>query len=232
MSKEYTYACFGGQAFQGQTRNLNQSHLRRGKQGWGREKALNLSVSAPLTNCNVATCWHVELSMLNLLLLWLNVYLSFNSSIHVFHSKIDENSLGLTLHASWGVACATTEKNDVQCLPSLPLPVSAGRLSYRQTYIKQVAEKHCCLRSIHMPVLAGRLSKGKPAISINLTFGVENKDEVGKRLWICLSLHRWQTAMWPHVGTLNSARSTFSSFDSTFTWAIASILLSTSFIRK
>ena len=62
MSKEYTYACFGGQAFQGQTRNLNQSHLRRGKQGWGREKALNLFVSAPLTNCNVATCWHVELS--------------------------------------------------------------------------------------------------------------------------------------------------------------------------
>ena len=56
MSKEYTYACFGGQAIQGQTRNLNQSHLRRGKQGWGREKALNLSVSAPLTNCNVATC--------------------------------------------------------------------------------------------------------------------------------------------------------------------------------
>ena len=31
--------------------------------------ALNLSVSAPLTNCNVATCWHVELSTLNLLLL-------------------------------------------------------------------------------------------------------------------------------------------------------------------
>ena len=30
-----------------------------------------------------------------------------------------------------------------------------------------------------MPVLAGRLSKGKPAISINLTLGVENKDEVG-----------------------------------------------------
>ena len=46
------------------------------KQGWGWEKALNLSVSAPLTNCNVATCWHVELSTLNLLLLWLNIYLS------------------------------------------------------------------------------------------------------------------------------------------------------------
>ena len=30
-----------------------------------------------------------------------------------------------------------------------------------------------------MPVLAGRLSKGKPAISINLTLGVENTHEVG-----------------------------------------------------
>ena len=86
-----------------------QSHLERRKQGWGREKALNLSVSAPLTNCNVATCWHVELSTLNLLLLWLNIYLSnsFSSSIHVFHSKI---ALGLALGESWGVACATTEK--------------------------------------------------------------------------------------------------------------------------
>ena len=86
-----------------------------------------------------------------------------------------------------GALLAQPQKNnDVQCLPSLPLPVSAGRLSYRQTYIKQVAEKHWCLRSVHMPVLAGRFSKGKPAISINLTLGVENKDEVGKRLWICL----------------------------------------------
>ena len=110
-----------------------QSHLQRRKQGWGREKALNLSVSAPLTNCNVATCWRVELSTLNLLVLWLNIYLSnsFNSSIHVFHSKIDENSLGLALHASWGVACATTEKR-------------------------------WCLRSIHMPVLTGRLSRANP----------------------------------------------------------------------
>ena len=54
-----------------------------------------------------------------------------------------------------------------------------------------------------------------PAVSCPLATERVNKDEVGKRLWICLSLHLWQTAMWPHVGTLNSARSTFSSFDST-----------------
>ena len=110
-----------------------KNHLQRRKQGWGREKALNLSVSAPLTNCNVATCWHVELSTLNLLLLWLNIYLSnsFNSSIRFYPRLSFENSLGLALHESWGVACATTEK-------------------------------HWCLRSIHMPVLAGRFSLANP----------------------------------------------------------------------
>ena len=40
-----------------------KSNLRR-KQGCSPEKASNLSVSARLTNCNVATCWHVELSTL------------------------------------------------------------------------------------------------------------------------------------------------------------------------
>ena len=126
----------------------------------------------------ILTWWHVELSTLNLLLLWLNIYLSnsFNSSIHVFHSKI---ALGWPCTNLGALLAQPQKNNDVQCLPSLPLPVSAGRLSYRQTYIKQVAEKHWCQRSIHMPVLAGRLSKGKPAISINLTLGVENKDEVG-----------------------------------------------------
>ena len=161
-----------------------------------------VSISAPLTNCNVATCWHVELSTLNLLLLWLNIYLSnsFSSSIHVFHSKI---ALGWPCTNLGALLAQPQKNNDVQCLPSLPLPVSAGRLSYRQTYIKQVAEKHWCLRSIHMPVLAGRLSKGKPAISINLTLGVENTHEVGgggsefvclctaDKLWCGRVLARW-----------------------------------------
>ena len=119
-SKEYTYACFGGQAFQGKP----QSHLQRRKQGWGREKALNLSFSAPLTNCNVATCWHVELSTLNLLLLWLNIYLS---------NSFNWAGVG----ESWGVACATTEKH--WCLRSIHMPVLAGRLSRanRQSHLQR-----------------------------------------------------------------------------------------------
>ena len=62
------------------------------------------------TNGNVATRWSIKLSILNLLLLWLNIYLSkrFNSSIKFVHLKI---ALGLALHESWGVACATRQKH-------------------------------------------------------------------------------------------------------------------------
>ena len=45
----------------------------------------------------------------------------------------------------------------------------------------------------------------------------------------CLSLHSWKTAMLPHVGTLNSERSAFSTFHSTFIRAIGSVVLSKSF---
>ena len=47
-----------------------------------------LPFSAQLSNCNVATCWHVELCMLSLL------HLSYNS-----HSRF--SPLGLALGESW-----------------------------------------------------------------------------------------------------------------------------------
>ena len=74
--------------------------------------ALNLSVSARLTNCNVATCWHVELSTLSILQLSFNIHLSnrFNCSIQFFLSKI---TLGLALGESWGVAYKKTLMSSV-----------------------------------------------------------------------------------------------------------------------
>ena len=101
------YLClFSWDGFPGQT---CKNHLRR-KQGCGPEKAWNLSVSARQANCNVATCWHVELSTLRLLHLSFNIHLSnrFSCSMKFFHSK---RVLGLALRESWGVACATTEKH-------------------------------------------------------------------------------------------------------------------------
>ena len=84
------------------------------------------------TNCNVATRWSIKLSILSLLLLWLNIYLSnsFNSSIHVFHSKI---AIGLALHESCGVACATREKH--WCLQR-PVP--------KEGFPRQTCKNHLC----------------------------------------------------------------------------------------
>ena len=63
-----------------------------------------LSFPAQLSNCNLATCWHIELSILGLLHLSISTHLSntFSCSMKFF--------LGL----AWGescVACATTEKH-------------------------------------------------------------------------------------------------------------------------
>ena len=47
----------------------------------------------------------------------------------------------------------------------------------------------------------------------------------------CLSLHSWQTAILPHVGTFNSAYWAFSTFQSAFIWAIALVVLWKSFLQ-
>ena len=165
--KEYTYACFGGQAFQICLRD--SAYATRIYIAFARayahlhgHKEFHRIHNVGHSKKTILTCWHVELSTLNLLLLWLNIYLSnsFNPSIHVFHSKI---ALGWRC-TNLGALLAQPQKN-----------------TESREYTK------ACF--------GGQAFQGKPAISINLTLGVENKDEVGKRLWICLSLHCWQTAM-------------------------------------
>ena len=63
-----------------------------------------LSFSAQLSNCNLATCWHIELSILGLLHLSISIHSSntFNGSMKFF--------LGLALGESC-VASATIEKH-------------------------------------------------------------------------------------------------------------------------
>ena len=60
MSKEYTYACFGGQDFQGQTRNLNQSHLGLGlalHESWGVACATTEKQWCPVSTESTSTCF-------------------------------------------------------------------------------------------------------------------------------------------------------------------------------
>ena len=76
-----------------------------------------LSFSAQLSNCNLATCWHVELCMLSLLHLSYNIHSSnsFSCSMKFF--------LGLALGESC-VACATTEKH---CCPASTFSYFRGK---------------------------------------------------------------------------------------------------------
>ena len=69
-----------------------------------------LSLHSSWSNCNVATCWHVELSKLSLLQLSFDIHASngFSCPIKFFHLKI---ATGMPLGESWGVAWTTTEKH-------------------------------------------------------------------------------------------------------------------------
>ena len=84
-----------------------------------------LSFSAQLTNCNFATCWQVEPSILSLLQLSFNIHSSngFSCPVKFFHLKI---AIGLALGESWLVLVQPQKNTDVLCLP---FPISVGRLS-------------------------------------------------------------------------------------------------------
>ena len=86
-----------------------------------------LFLSAQLSNCNIATCWHIELSIPGLLHFSLSIHLinSFNfiCSMKFFQLKI---TLGLALGESWPLLAQPQKHIGVQCLP---LPIFPGKLS-------------------------------------------------------------------------------------------------------
>ena len=67
---------------------------------------------AELSNCNLATCWHIEFSILALLHLSIRIHLriSFNCSMKFFQLKI---TLGLALGESWPVLAQPQKNIDV-----------------------------------------------------------------------------------------------------------------------
>ena len=73
-----------------------------------------LSFSARLTNCNLATCWHIELSILGLL-----IQHSFEQGLQLFYQVSSlENNPWAGLGRILAVACANTEKH--WCPQSFP----------------------------------------------------------------------------------------------------------------
>ena len=71
-----------------------------------------LRFSAQLSNCNLATCWHIELSILGLLHLSISIHLgnSFSCSMKFFQLKI---TLGLALGESWPLLAQPQKNTDV-----------------------------------------------------------------------------------------------------------------------
>ena len=69
-----------------------------------------LSFSAQLTNCNLATCWHIELSIRGHLSIIIHLSNSFSCSMKFFHLKI---ALGLALGESWPLLAQPQKNTDV-----------------------------------------------------------------------------------------------------------------------
>ena len=68
-----------------------------------------LFFSAQLSNCNLATCWHIELSILGLL-----IQHSFEQRLQLFYQVLSlENNPWAGLGRILAVACANTENTDV-----------------------------------------------------------------------------------------------------------------------
>ena len=133
-----------------------------------------------------ATCWHIELSILGLVHLSIRIHLriSFSCSMKFFHLKI---TLVLGLGESWPLLAQPRKNTDVH----------KGMLLCEgfQTVVWQVFctsfGRSFCHGNEHNGIDPNILSSGH------------------HKSWLfhkgCLSLHTCQTAIFPHVGTLNSA---------------------------
>ena len=89
-----------------------------------------LSFSAQLSNCNVATCWHIELSILGLLHISMSVHWSnsCSCSFKFFQLKI-------TLGRILAVACPTKEKlmPTMACFCGIPFLTDIPKLASVKT---------------------------------------------------------------------------------------------------
>ena len=140
-----------------------------------------LSFSVQLSNCNLATCWHIELSILGL-----------------FHLSISIRAIALV--ALWN----SRGKNlDVQCLH---FPISMGRLSPANLQQSPSAKTRMCHGSNSDCCMTILLCQPwEELVPWEPTPWHWSKHVKFRPSWLfqkgCLSLHSCQTAILPHVGT-------------------------------
>ena len=121
-----------------------------------------LSFSGQLSNCNPATFWHIELSILGLLHLSISIHLrnSFSCSMKFFHLKI---VLWLALSESWLLLAQTQKNTDVY----------KGLLSW-EGLPRQTCNKH--LRDINSWIKFRLLYDNSFAPARSLCHGKEHHD--------------------------------------------------------
>ena len=154
---------------------------------------------------NLATSWHIELSMLCLLYLsiFINLRIFFTCCMKFFQLKI---TLGLALGESWPLLAQPQKNTDVH-KRMLLWEIGENKdvnlnswIKFRLLYNNAFTQKSLYPGKEHHGIDPNVLSSGPSWLS-------------HKR---CVSLHSCQTAIVPHVGTLNSAYWAFFTFQSAF----------------
>ena len=180
-----------------------------------------LSFSAQLTNCNVGpcwqvmahigACWHSAFSTCHSLGRWLQWFYKV-LDIKFFHLKI---TLGLSLGETWLLLAQPRINTDVYkgLLPWEGFP--------KQTCINHIPRKRGCkLMDQIWTVQQFCASLGRRFCHGNEHHGIGPSIFSSSPSWLfhkgCLSLNCCQTAILPHLGTLNSAYWAFSTFQSAF----------------
>ena len=173
-----------------------------------------LSFPAQLSNCNLATCWHIELSILGILHLSMSIHLSNSFSC----------SMKFTTEKH-GCPVSTFSYFHGKAFLSKPATVTFGE-------IKDVGSNSDCCMTILLRQPWEELVPWEPTPwhwSKHVKFRPSWLFQTG-----CLSLHSWQTAMLAHVGTewhiLVHVGIQLSPVS--FIGTIASVVLSSSFIWK
>ena len=173
---------------------------------WIMTVSQRLSFSTQLSNCNLATCWHIDLSIVALLHLSISIHLSnsLSRSMKFFGFKI---ALGLALGESWPLLTQPQKNTDVykdlisgKAFPSTPAEITFGENKDVNSWIKFRLDNYS-----FCPSLVRSLCRGNEHHGIDPNMLTSGHQES----WLfhkgCVSLHSSQTAILPHVGTLNSA---------------------------
>ena len=187
-----------------------------------------LSFSAQLTKCNVGPCCH---GMAHIGACWHSAFSTFHSLGQLLQGFYQVLSCQNSPRASLGRILVRNHRKTLMSTKAC----FCGKAFPRQTCNNHLRRKQGCKLTVDFTTIFWR-QPWEELVPWERTSWHWSKHVKFRPSWQfhtgCLSLHGWQTAMLADVGTLNSARSAFSTFHTTFIRAKASVVLSSSFVWK